>query len=473
MDIDFLVINPTTETTYPIHTENNINVGLLSIASYVNRLGYNVSILDLALSTNPLEELRRFLATHTTRFIAISCTSSFSYRSMCDIVESGIIPSGIALIIGGQQVIGLKKKVFDDMPSLRLACFGEGETTLQNLLKSYSKGDLATVPGLAYRKNGTIIENNHEPISFESLGPLNHKLYPGFAQKIPTVEESRGCPYACNFCNVRSSPIQTRIKDWRLIVDEMLCLYELYGKERLFVNMGCSTFGMSTSNTLSLFEGLVPHAQKFTIQAYTRCDIRFENWMPYLRKLNISSVYFGMESASPLVLERMNKTTNPERYIERSQKLIDMFYNCGINLWCNFIIGYVGETPETLNQTVQFILRNRHKIGFLTCSTLYACPGSQILDEYDSLAQQYGISVEPEGSIPDAYHLKINPSADFTQNQMKALAQILPKIVNTRQSFSNVYAWRWQGLDNDTRKLAERMDYLEPHEVPFAWEPPK
>jgi hypothetical protein len=233
------------------------------------------------------------------------------------------------------------------------------------------------------------------------------------------------------------------------------------------VNLGCSTFGLNERNTLDLLRNLVPHRDKFAIQTYTRCDVKFEKWIEHLTKIDVSCIYFGMESASEEMLLAMGKTRYPADYVRRSQDLIDLYHANGIRLWCNFIVGYVGETPETLRQTVEFILKNRHKIGLLTCSTLLAYPGTRILECRDELAERYGISIDPEHSIPDAFLFSVHPSIDFANDQMYALCNILSKIVNTRDDFVGFLSSKWKAGTLDVPKLDHAFGRLPPHERPY------
>ncbi|MFH1653062.1 MAG: radical SAM protein [Pseudomonadota bacterium] len=465
---DLVIIDPLVETNYPKHTKNNINVGILSIASYVYNNGYKVKLLDFQHEKNFLSELLDFVKNNTVKIIAINCTSSFSYGSLMTAVKALSDFKETLVIVGGQHVIGLRENVFSQIPELKYACFDEGESTVLHLIRNFPDSDYLNSPGLVYKSNNKIVVNPPKSLSFEQLGSLNYKLLNNYSQKIPTVEESRGCPFRCNFCVNSDSKQKIKIKKWQNVIAEILEVYKLYNEEKLFVNIGCSTFGMDESNTLKLLENLIPHKDKLLIQAYTRCDINYEKWIEYLKQLDITSVYFGVESASEEILLRMNKTRNPKEYLCRSQELIDLFYENGVKLWCNFIIGYIGETPETLSKTIEFILKNKKKIGFLTCSALYAFPGAEIFRNLKHYEKKYGTSISLADSNLEWDHLKINPSFDFSYKQMFALSKILPKIVNSEEDFMRVYSWRWQGLDKDLTQLDKKMNYMDKTELPYA-----
>ena len=166
----------------------------------------------------------------------------------------------------------------------------------------------------------------------------------------------------------------------------------------------------------------------------------------------------------------MNKTKNPKKYIERSQHLIDIFHENGINLWCNFIFGYVGERPDTLVQTIEFILRNKEKIGFLSGHGLIAFPGCQVFEEYKLLREKFNMSFSEKESYPELFHYRVNPSLDFTYEQMTALSQVLLKIVNKKENFIKTYAWKWLWKNEEFFSLDEKvkLSYMKEHELPYS-----
>ncbi len=463
---DLVVVNPYAETDYSIHTRMNVNVGILSLASYIDRKGYRAKILDYGSDENYLDNLFNFLKKNPAKILAISSTSCFSYRTLKQTIERSSELKDTVLIVGGQMVVGLGNKLFQEEPLLKYACFNEGESTLLHILENFD-GNFLDAPGLAHRKKDKIKYNPPLSLDFDELGPLNYKLYPNYLNLIPTVEESRGCPHKCNFCANEVLKFKVRIKPWQKFIKEVLEVHKLYGQDKIFFNIGCSTFGMDEENTLDLLKALIPHKDKFLIQIWTRCDVKYEKWIPYLKKLDISSVFFGMESASEQILANMRKTIDPKKYIQRSQHLIDTFYEHNLKLWCNFIFGYIGETAETLEETIQFILKNKQKIGFLSGHGLISFPGSQVYEEFESLNKKYGATYAEKGSIPELLHYKVNPSSDFTFEQVSALAQILLKIVNTKEDFKQIYAWKWMGQEKMSEELDEKTSYLKQHELPY------
>ena len=97
------------------------------------------------------------------------------------------------------------------------AIFGEPENKIENFLKNYNFPEkLSEVPGIAYKKNGTLIVNDNEvynknldEIPFPLWEKFNMEGYwsAGYSHapvkknsKFLPIISSRGCPYRCKFC---------------------------------------------------------------------------------------------------------------------------------------------------------------------------------------------------------------------------------------------------------------------------------
>jgi p-methyltransferase len=70
-----------------------------------------------------------------------------------------------------------------------------------------------------------------------------------------------------------------------------------------------------------------------------------------LRQAGCTEVQLGLESADVQVLRNMNKRADPELYGEVIRKTLA----AGINCSSCFILGFPGETEETVRRTIEFI----------------------------------------------------------------------------------------------------------------------
>jgi radical SAM superfamily enzyme YgiQ (UPF0313 family) len=68
-------------------------------------------------------------------------------------------------------------------------------------------------------------------------------------------------------------------------------------------------------------------------------------------KAGCEGVFLGVESGSDQMLERMNKTARRADYM----KSIPLLRQAGISTYASLIVGFPGETLETVQETMSFV----------------------------------------------------------------------------------------------------------------------
>ncbi|MEF1245292.1 hypothetical protein [Vibrio campbellii] len=69
----------------------------------------------------------------------------------------------------------------------------------------------------------------------------------------------------------------------------------------------------------------------------------------------------GLESASPIQIERMGKSKTPERYLSRASKLLEQACEAGIDVKVNVLL-YAGESHKTIDETYKWLDKHRQYI---------------------------------------------------------------------------------------------------------------
>jgi p-methyltransferase len=82
-----------------------------------------------------------------------------------------------------------------------------------------------------------------------------------------------------------------------------------------------------------------------------RCSNSDDEAFELLAESGCKGVFLGIESGSNTILKNMNKAAKKERYMDGIRKL----QKNNITTLASFIVGFPGETDETIQETIDFI----------------------------------------------------------------------------------------------------------------------
>ena len=259
---------------------------------------------------------------------------------------------------GGPHAEVYGEKIFRYTKDFDILCAGEGEEIIVKL-SDYAEGKipLADIPSIIYKNNGKIVSN---PVKFiDDLNRISdpvydEDVYPAMKGdnklKIIMVEESRGCPYACNFCIHR---IKSGNK-WRVrrVPDVIDTIKKLSGR------INTTAFKFSGSNTPHFFRKELARRlidDKIDIKYVGFADTRQPGEEDYalLKRSGCVSLFFGVESADPYLLEHMmNKNTDPERIRESLKRARGE----GIMTAASIIAPCPGEKEDSVKKTIEMLI---------------------------------------------------------------------------------------------------------------------
>jgi anaerobic magnesium-protoporphyrin IX monomethyl ester cyclase len=190
------------------------------------------------------------------------------------------------------------------------------------------------------------------PFPAWDLAPLAQYTLPLEGKPYIIVETSRGCPYSCDFC---VAPIHQghkfRERDPKVLVDEIERAQRELGVSHFYlwgdtVTLNAKTFGRFCDELI---------ARKLDVHWFG--NARADNLanLEFVQKLRDSGCWMlamGIESSSEEVRRDMVKRLE-------EQKVEAAFRNLratGIKSFAFFIFGYPGETPATLDKTIDYAI---------------------------------------------------------------------------------------------------------------------
>lgn len=222
------------------------------------------------------------------------------------------------------------------------------------------KGPLASLPNVICRDGSSLRINPIERVAELSSLPAplyDEAVYPALAGdgklRVLTLDESRGCPFACNFClQPVISGRRLRLRPATKVVDEM---------ERCIRHYQTNAFrlaGSATPGTLleGIAEEVLARGLKVRYTAFGRVNYMREGLFPKLKRSGLESLFFGVESGSQRILdEAMGKRAT----VAQMREILKASRQAGIFTVGSIIAPAPGETLESFQETLWFLAEVR------------------------------------------------------------------------------------------------------------------
>lgn len=384
-------------------------LGLLSIASLLEHRGHTVRIYDRTVDKTDMDTV---LTEFSPELAGISL---ISYKSVNDTLACAarLKKTGIPVIVGGPLASVLTELTlkYDYIDAVSL---GEGEATWLELAEYYSlrQTSLYGIKGLAFKDESgkTVYTGNREFVDLAALPALDWELLdvPKYFQgsygckRMLYLYSAKGCPHSCTFCyNKDFHRCTYRKRPLGVLLDEITHLVNTYGMDGVYFadEMWCR----NRNEMHEICDALKNLRLDFVWGCQTRIGLFGEEDFRYMYDAGCRWIFFGIESGSPAVLERINKKI-------RYDKIADTFRDCksaGIAAIGSFIAGFPDETEDDLRQTVALI--ETLDTSLINLNYLALIPGAEI---YNSLVES-GRYVEAD-TLED--YTKISPMERLEYN---------------------------------------------------------
>ena len=273
-----------------------------------------------------------------------------------------------------------KGEVNDDLNNF-IQCYFQYNNDKNSFIKSI---DLSIYPGIYVNKNGFFNENESIHLSEEQFSALplpdregfDHENYQKFWQeregfKATNIITTAGCPFNCDFC---SKPIFGNYFKKRAINDIIREIENIktLGYNYLWISDDCFTLNL---NFLEEFcDKLIEKKLEMKWCCLSRADISNLELFKKMKKAGCDKVYLGLESGNNNILKLMKKNLT----IEQGIIAVKMLKRAKIKIAGFFIVGYPGETWETIEDTFNFALKlDLDEVSF---NVPYPLPGSQLFE---------------------------------------------------------------------------------------------
>lgn len=340
-----------------------IPLGVYCLASHVRKEGHEVRVFDgEAMGCSAADIGCQMVQIHPD-VVGISSTTVAFHRALEMAREAKSRLPGIPVVIGGPHVTAAIEDVLRH-PEFDIAVLGEGEATFAELLAVLaSGGNLASVAGLAWRRNQEIVINPPRPFipdldslpfpaydlvddfSLYNPPPMNYKKLP-----VANIITSRGCPNQCTFCDRSVFGQRLRQRSPKNIAAEIELLWNQYHiREIAFVD---DTFTINPQRIVELFQILDEKKIRFPWTCMSRINTVDEEILGFMKRHGCWHISFGIESGNEQTLRHIKKNIT----LKTARTCIEMCRRLGILTKGFFIVGHPTDSLETIEQTIRLAL---------------------------------------------------------------------------------------------------------------------
>jgi anaerobic magnesium-protoporphyrin IX monomethyl ester cyclase len=231
----------------------------------------------------------------------------------------------------------------------------QGEQSLVGLLEAIRCGEpYSGIPNLIYKDGGDYLCNaliredndlHSNLVDWSLFGHHNRRLF----RRMAMVRTARSCPFACAFCSFPAHAGAYRYLDPPDIWQELDQIEELgFVNSITFID---DTFNVPPERFKHILQGLCERKYSFRWNCNYRCQYATPEIVSLMKRSGCEGVFLGIESGSDTVLTNMNKRVTATAY----KRGIELLRSEGILTHASFIVGFPGETPDTVRETIDLI----------------------------------------------------------------------------------------------------------------------
>jgi anaerobic magnesium-protoporphyrin IX monomethyl ester cyclase len=352
-------------------------LGLMYVAGALEKAGFQVQMLDNYLQNKPTSEVQQLIKQLNPKIVGMTCGSA-TYRVCIENAQAikAVAPS-CKIVVGGWHASYMPDSLLEH-PEIDYVVMGEGERAMVQLATYLIESEKNIVPaaiaGLGYKLGKNILKNppkfieNIDEIPFPARHLLPIEQYDRGMEflgvyPVDIMSIARGCPFSCAFCETRKMWGPTcRFFSPNRILAEVKYMVNQYGSKGLyFIN---DNFTIRKKETLETCELLKKEKLDLQWICDTRADMVNRELLVKMREAGCKTIWFGVESGVPRILEKINKRVTTEQV----EKAVKLCHEEGIKVAASFMLGIPGETLADMEATFKFARKLNPDYANSTCS---------------------------------------------------------------------------------------------------------
>ena len=352
---------------------------LMMISGYLRKEGFENELLDANASKMSIDEVRQAIQERSPDVVMFSTSTCTIHKDLLVArIAKEINPDSVTVAIG-THVMALPEEVLMSSENLDVAVVSsEWEQASLNIINNLS--DLRSARGIMFREAaGQLITTEEQSpiedldvLGFPAHDKLDNSLYGDpTSKKFPKtmVMGQKACINNCSFCCQPAffGAPSLRKRSVGQFLDELTWVQELGFKEVMFND---ATLTADSEWVTELLEGMIEKRIDLAWNCSTRADCVDTHILGLMKKAGCHTIAMGMESVDATVLKNIRKGITPEQIT----KAVSLIRKHGMNTILFCVIGFPGETKESIHKTINFL--KTLDTTFITLGIAVPVPGT-------------------------------------------------------------------------------------------------
>ncbi|MBI2667510.1 radical SAM protein [Candidatus Woesearchaeota archaeon] len=261
--------------------------------------------------------------------------------------------------------------IFGPFPSVMPELFKSGDFVIVGEAEAYFMNDFKHLDNLrGYVKVSSQTNMESLPSPCYDGFPINkYSYYPAIRKKpLLTLQASKGCPYSCRYYCVYGNyqGVKIRQRSPRRVVEDMIYLKKNYNVKG--IQFRDPTFGFNRNFIQEFCNELKHKNLNIDWGMETRLDLLNKNNIKMMYDVGLRNINVGIETINLYVAKK-----NRRKLIETNhqEEIIKYCKRLGINISAFFIIGYEGDTKETIENTIKYAIKINAPLARFSVATPY------------------------------------------------------------------------------------------------------
>lgn len=419
-------------------------VSQLLVTTVLKEAGHDARILDAAALQMSMDDIKETIRQEKYDVIQM-LTSTMTVVEDAEILDElkQVRPELKTMVTGSQPTF---------MPQATLARKGidfiilrEQEAICRDLVNALEKGgdEYKKVQGIGFKdESGHLVINppapmikdlDELPIADRTMLPKNVEYFNPIVKRLPftTMFTTRGCTAKCTYC---TSPFfygeKVRFRSAEKVLAEMEYCQNLGYREIFFRD---ELFTASKKRVLEICQGIKDRKLDLTWICSSRVNNVDDEILAPMKDAGCHLIRFGVESGVQEILDNVRKDIT----VEETRRALQLCHKYKIDTHAHCIIGSPGETKETIEQTLKFIIEIDPTIITFGITTPY--PGTPLFNEVAKVHPDIG-----DGSQMDISRLHTDSFfnqffTDLSNDEMSKEIRRIYRRFYLRPS----YIWKW------------------------------